>query len=272
MHVLITGAASGIGRATTEYFLRHGHVVYGIDMVPTSLGENYRGFAADITCEESLVPIKTYLQENGIILDAIINIAGIHKMVSLVESDYAAMKNLVDVNIDGTILVNRAFYSCLQAKGRILIVTSEVASFAPMPFNGLYNVTKTALETYAQALRQELNLIGQTVVTIRPGAVATPLSDRSIKATQELAETTELYKKQARNFCDLASKFMGKPILPESLAVLIYKATTAKHPKLSYQKHRNPGLVLLNLLPKRWQCAIIKFLLSLNIFSNNKST
>ena len=184
-------------------------------------------------------------------------------MASLVESDYAVMKKVVDVNLSGTMLVNRVFYSCLAEQGRIIIVTSEVAGFDPMPFNGLYNVTKTALDAYAQALRQELNLLGQKVVTIRPGAVETNLSTESMKATQELADTTVLYRKQARNFAGLAAKFMGKPIKADALASLIYKATTAKHPKLIYKKHQNIGLILLNALPKRTQCAVIKWLLRL---------
>ena len=261
MNILITGAASGIGRAVAQYFIECGHTVYGIDLTSTEDNDRYYGFAADITDEDSLKTIRKYFLENNIKLDAILNIAGIHIMASLVESDYAQMKQVVDVNFAGTMLVNRVFYDRLDAHGRIIIVTSEVAGFDPMPFNGLYNVTKTALDTYAQALRQELNLLGQKVITIRPGAVETELSAKSIKATQALADTTVLYRNQAKKFAGLASKFMGTPIQAEVLAALIYKATTKKRPKLIYKKHQNIGLVLLSLLPKRAQCAVIKFLL-----------
>lgn len=261
MNLLITGVASGIGQAVVRHFIRCGHTVYGIDLMKTDNHGDYYGFTADITDETSLQNVRQYLLERNIVLDAVLNIAGIHTMASLVESDYAQMKKVVDVNLSGTMLVNRVFYDCLSKRGRIVIVTSEVASFDPMPFNGLYNVTKTALDTYAQALRQELNLLGQKVITIRPGAVETNLSAKSIEATRHLAETTVLYKKQAKNFAGLAAKFMGKPIKAESLAALIYKATTVKHPKLIYKKHQNVGLVLLNILPKRLQCAMIKLLL-----------
>lgn len=266
MNLLITGAASGIGRAAAELFAKQGHTVFGIDVSPVSEAAPFRCFVADITDEQSLLPVRDHLQENGIALDAIVNVAGIHRMVSLVESDYPRMKQVVDINLCGTMLVNRVFHGCLAEKGRIVIVTSEVAAFDPMPFNGLYNVTKTALDAYAQALRQELNLIGRKVITIRPGAVATPLSSGSVKATKDLADTTVLYKKQAKNFSFLAAKFMGTPIPPEKLAALIGRAVTAKHPRLIYQKHRNAGLVLLSLLPKRWQCAVIKLLLRLDLW------
>lgn len=266
MNLLITGTASGIGKAAAEYFINHGHFVFGIDIVPSEEENSFRGFTADITDENSLAAISKYFCENGIVLDAILNIAGKHIMASLVENDYQMMKRVVDINLLGTVLVNRTFHRFLSSRGRIVIVTSEVAAFDPMPFNGLYNVTKTALDSYAQALRQELNLIGQTVVTVRPGAVETPLCASSVSATKNLAETTVLYKKQAKNFSGLAAKFMGKPMPPDALAALIYKAATAKYPKLIYCKHRNIGLVLLAVLPKRLQCTVIKLLLSLNLF------
>ena len=259
--LLITGTSSGIGRATAEHFSEQGHIVYGVDIFKSETSQPFHSFTADITDENALIGIRNYFLENGIEFDAILNIAGMHRMASLVESDFSMMKKLIDVNLTGTMLINRVFHSCLAADGRIVIVTSEVASFDPMPFNGLYNISKTALDTYAQALRQELNLIGQKVVTIRPGAIETPLSSSSVKATQDLAATTVLYKRQAKNFAGIAAKFMGTPIKPQKLAILIYKATVTKNPKLIYKKHQNIGLVLLSLLPKRLQCAVIKLLL-----------
>jgi len=260
MNVLITGAASGIGRATAECFLAKGHCVFGIDK---KTANDFPCYAADITDEDTLNCILNTLTEKEVKLDAIIHVAGMHIMTSLVEGDYSQMKKVMEVNLLGAVLVNRVFHQCLKKNGRILIVTSEVASLDPLPFNGLYSVTKTALDSYAQALRQELNLLGQKVITVRPGAVETPLCRSSVTATAKLADNTLLYKKQAKNFSGIAAKFMGKPIRPEKLATLLYKAATAKHPKLIYHKHRNPGLVLLSILPKRWQCVIIKLLLQI---------
>ena len=264
MNLLITGAASGIGNAVAEALTSRGHKVYGVDIAPARNRDNFCGFLADITDASSLEHVSGYLSDHAVVLDGIIHIAGIHIMASLVESDYERMKKTVEVNLCGAMLVNRIFHRHLAKNGRIVIVTSEVASFDPMPFNGLYNVTKTALDSYSQALRQELNLIGQRVITVRPGAVQTPLCSGSVKATETLAETTVLYQKQAKNFSRLAARFMGRPIAPEALAALICKAVTAKHPRLIYKKHRNPGLVLLNLLPKRWQCGVIKWLLKMS--------
>ena len=264
MNVLITGIASGIGKALAQIFINNSHVVYGIDINESCGIENLHCFKCDITSTTSLLNVKKYLVNNNIALDMIINVAGIHKMASLIESNYDEIKKVIDINLCGTMLVNNTFHSLLKKNGKIVIITSEVASFDPLPFNGLYSVSKTALESYAQALRQEMNLLGQKVITFQPGAIETPLSNSSLVATEKLAKDTILYKNQANNFLHLVKNFMGKPIKPDKLAKYIYKKSTKKNPKFTYKIHRNPGLILLSILPKRLQCFIVKLLLNTN--------
>ena len=260
-YVLITGASSGIGKSLKDIFLQNNYHVIALDIKEIDPQDNLDSFICDITNKESLQNVKNTLDKQNIKLDYIINVAGIHMMASLVESPLEQMLRLININLNGTMSVNRIFHSLLKEKGRIIIITSEVASFDPMPFNGLYNVSKTALDTYAQALRQELNLINQKVITFRPGAVKTPLCDSSLTGTQNLVDSTILYKKQAGKFLKLVTMFMGKPLSPTKMAKFIYKKSIKKHPKLIYKKHQNIGLVLLSILPKRWQCAIIKGIL-----------
>ena len=260
-YVLITGASSGIGKSLKDIFLQNNYHVIALDIKEIDPQDNLDSFICDITNKESLQNVKNTLDKQNIKLDYIINVAGIHMMASLVESPLDQMQRLININLNGTMSVNRIFHSLLKEKGRIIIITSEVASFDPMPFNGLYNVSKTALDTYAQALRQELNLLNQKVITFRPGAVKTPLCDSSLTGTQNLVDSTILYKKQAGKFLKLVTMFMGKPLSPTKMAKFIYKKSIKRHPKLIYKKHQNIGLVLLSILPKRWQCAIIKGIL-----------
>ncbi|MBE6532886.1 MAG: SDR family NAD(P)-dependent oxidoreductase [Ruminococcaceae bacterium] len=262
LNVLITGAASGIGGSIADRFLSEGHRVFSLDIKGIPKRENLSHRVLDVTDFSAVSAYAEELSAMGVRLDIIISAAGIHAMASLVEDDVEAMKRLINVNLVGSMHIVRAMHRLLSGDGRIIIITSEVAGFDPMPFNGLYTVSKTALESYAQALRQELGLIGQKVITIRPGAVKTPLADGSIKATADLAERTVLYQRGAKRFSSIASKFMGKPIEPWVLSALVYKAATKKHTRLVYKKHQNKGLVLLNLLPLRLQCAIIKLLLN----------
>ena len=260
-HILISGAASGIGLSTAKQLTEMGHTVYAIDIKMPTDSDGATCFMADIRSESDLIEIKSELCEKKVRLDAIICVAGVHTMAALAESDFADIKRVIDVNLLGTMLTVRVFHSLLAPTGRVVIVTSEVATYTPMPFNGLYNVSKTALDCYADALRQELNLLGQKVISVRPGAVATPLATSSADTTDTLAKTTVLYKKESVHFASLVKKFTGTPISPEKMAKTVCRATLSYHPKFSYSKHRNPGLVLLNILPKRLQCFIIKMLL-----------
>lgn len=260
-NILITGCSSGIGEALTNIYIDNGYNVIGIDLKEPKC-DNFTFFKCDITSEDNLRLIYNSLTDNQITLDLVINVAGVHKMASLVETDFNLMKKVIDVNLCGTMLVNKTFHSLLDEKGKIIILTSEVASFDPLPFNGLYNVSKSALDTYSQALRQELNLLGQKVITIRPGAIETELSNNSLTDTEKLASETVLYQKQSKKFLYFVKKFMGTPMKPSKLAKYIYKISLKNNPKYVYKIHQNIGMVLLSIFPKRLQCFIIKTLLN----------
>ena len=109
-NVLITGAASGIGKAVKDYYLNNGHNVYALDINSIDDQDNLTSFVSDITNEESLLNVKQYFIDNNITLDLIINVAGIHKMASLVETEYSQMKKVIDINLCGTMLVNNVFH------------------------------------------------------------------------------------------------------------------------------------------------------------------
>lgn len=259
---LITGVSSGIGKALAQQFINNGHKVFGLDIQENKEIERLNFIKCDITSQKDLTNIKNHFIDDGIVFDMIINVAGIHKMASLVESNFDDLKKIIDVNLCGTMLVNNTFHSLLARNGKIIIVTSEVAAYDPLPFNGIYNISKNALESYAQALRQELNLLNQKVITFQPGAIETPLSNNSLSDTQLLASNTKLYKNQANNFMHLVKNFMGKPISTTKLAKFIYKKTIKNKNKYTYKIHRSFGLVLLNMLSKRLQCFIVKLLLN----------
>ena len=95
MNVLITGASSGIGRATAEAFIAEGFSVIGIDKYPPRGECTYKVLVADVTDTDALLSVKSELESDGVVLDAIINVAGIHAMASLVECDVSVMKRLI---------------------------------------------------------------------------------------------------------------------------------------------------------------------------------
>ncbi len=261
MKVLITGASGGIGYEVTKYLANKGIEIIACDVKGANFPDNVTYYPLDITNIDDIEKLSNHLSNTNVTLDAIINVAGIFAIDSYIEVPNDVLDKIFSVNLFGVINVNKILHKNLSQNGRIIITTSEVAPLDPMPFNGIYNTTKTALDCYSQALRQELNLIGQKVVTVRPGAFNTNLQQGALLYTKQLSDKTILYKKQSSKFYNIVKKFMGTPQDPKKIAPIFYKATTAKRPKTIYKKHVNPLLKLLNVLPKKLQCFIVKTIL-----------
>ncbi len=262
MNVLLTGASGGIGKAVAEFLIVKGVNVYAIDLAEAKFNsESLKFFNADITNKDQLVQIFNELKADSVIFDAIVNVAGIFYIDSFTEIPFENLEKIFNVNLFGAININKIFYPILRKNGKVIITTSEVAPLDPLPFNGIYSTTKTALDCYSQALRQELNLLGQKVITVRPGAFNTSLSQGALIKTKELTDKTTIFKKQSVKFYGLVKMFMGTPSNPKKIAKLYYKAITSKGNKIIYKKHTNILLKLMNILPKRLQCFIVKRLL-----------
>lgn len=261
MQVLITGAGSGIGKAVAERFAAGGHTVYALDVKPFPERQNIIPFTADITDENSLFSVRNDLSGRGVKLDCIINIAGIFFMDNFLEIEERRLKKIFDVNVLGAVRVNKFFFELLKERGKIFITTSEVAPLDALPFNGIYGVSKTALDAYSQALRHEAGLLGIKVVTVRPGAIDTPLASGSITSMQEMSRKSAYFGGQAQKFENLMNKFTGKKLPPAKLADKIYAVALKKRPKCVYTVHSGILLKLLSALPKGMQVALVRSLI-----------
>jgi short-subunit dehydrogenase len=149
----------------------------------------------------------------------------------------------------------------LEQGGRIIITSSELAPLDPLPFTGLYGVTKSAVEKYAFSLRMELNLLGYRVSLLRPGAVRTGMIGVSTDRLTEFCEGTSLYSCNARRFRKIVDSVETKNIPPEKIAKRISLILKAKNPKYVYNVNRNLLLRLLSALPDRIQTGIIALIL-----------
>lgn len=260
-YILITGANGGLGLATTKYFAQRGFFVFRADVKSGEEIENTQQFILDITNINDVLTLKDKIQEITPTLYAVINLAGIFGMDSFVEIEESDFKKYFDVNFFGAYRINKTFLPLLSNGGRVLIITSEVAPLYPLPFESLYGLTKSTLDNYASALRMELNLLDIPVVVIRPGAIKTNLLGDSTRAIDLLCEKTKLYKYNAEKFRTIVNKIESKAVEPIKVAKLIFKATCKKKPRFTYSINRNPLLILLSSLPKRFQVYIIKSIL-----------
>lgn len=259
--VLLTGAVGGMGAATARQLAAEGFCVCGLDLRAPENPPEMVFLPTDLTDPAAVERAFLRLQEDGVELDAIVHMAGIYELNSLVEMDEADWARVLDVNLTAVWRINRVFLPLLRPGARIVITTSELAPLHPLPFTGIYAVSKAALDRYAEALRMELQLLRISVTVLRPGAVDTGLLDVSTRKLTAFCENTTHYACNARRFREIVDRVEARKIPPERVAKLASKALTAKHPRPVYSINRNPLLLLMNALPTRWQGAILRSIL-----------
>ena len=259
--ILVTGAYGGMGSAACKLLRDMGYTVFALDKRVSETEKGIIPIQADITSEDSIKEAFARVAETADSLDAILHFAGMYMLDSLVEMSDEDFRTIFDVNLRGAFLINKTFLTLLGKGSRILIVTSELAPLDPLPFTGIYAVTKAALDKYAYSLRMELQRLGITVSVLRAGAVKTRMLGVSTDALDRFCEGTKLYSCNAARFKRIVGTVEARNIPPEKIAQKAVRILKKKNPRFAYSINRNPLLLLLNALPKRLQLFAIKMIL-----------
>lgn len=259
--VLITGAHGGMGREATKLFSSLGYKVFALDIKASEPEEGIIPLECDITSEDSIINAYETVKLNNDSLCAIIHFAGIYMLDSLVEMDSASFKKIFDINLNGVYLINKIFLPLLKKDSRIIITTSELAPLDPLPFTGIYAITKGALDKYAYSLKMELQLLDIKVSVLRAGAVKTNMLGASTQALDKFCQKTQLYSCNANRFKAIVDKVEARNIPPSKIAKKALKILKKRKPKFAYSINRNPLLLMLSILPKRTQLWIIRKIL-----------
>ncbi len=260
--VLVTGAYGGMGKATVEALVNNGFFVFALDKNVGKAKENVLPVQADLTDEESVKNAFSFVREHTTELYAIIHFAGVYMLNSLVEIELADFEKILKINLVGAYLVNKEFIPLLKNGSRILITTSELAPLDPLPFTGIYAVTKSALDKYAFSLAMELQLKGVKVSVLRAGAVKTEMLGASTSALDSFCKNTALYTCNSKRFKNIVERVEARCISPNKLAAKVVRVLKKRNPAFAYTINRNPLLLMLNLLPKRVGMFIIKQVLN----------
>lgn len=255
--VIVTGASGGMGKEVCKTLAKD-FDVFALDVRPTDIGDDrITDVTVDVTDTDSVEKAKETIVNSGKTLYAVIHTAGIYDLDSLIEMDEQRFLKIFDVNLFGVYRINKVFAPLIEKGGKVIIVTSELAPLNPLPFTGVYAITKSALEKYAYSLRMELNLLDIKVSVIRPGAVKTTLLNDSTTALDRFVEKTEYYKVNANKFKKIVNSVENKNVLPTKIAKVVQKTVNKKNPKYVININRNFLLRLLNVLPQRLQVKII---------------
>ncbi len=261
--IVLTGASGGIGFAVAKKFISEGYLVFGLDIKEPKDNLNcFHFIKTDITKEQQIHSAFNFVKEKVSEIEAIISAAGIYDLNSLIEISEEDFIRSFDINVFSMYRVNKAFIPLLKEKGKVIMISSELGPLDPLPFTGLYGITKSTVEKYAYSLRMELQLLGYQVVLIRPGAIDTGLLSVSEQKLEKFTNGTKHYSYNSKKFKEVVSSVESKKVAPEKIAKLIYKANSKKKSKYVYKINRNFGLLVLNALPHRLQNWIIKKILT----------
>jgi NAD(P)-dependent dehydrogenase (short-subunit alcohol dehydrogenase family) len=270
--VVVTGASTGIGWASTKLLLDKGFRVFGsvrkqadADRLKSEFGSNFIPLLFDVTDEAAVLAAAREVRAalSGETLAGLVNNAGIAVAGPVLELAVDEFRRQLDVNVIGPIISTQAFGPLLGSdaslkgsKGRIVMISS-VAGKNGNPFTPAYSASKHAIEGLSESLRRELMLFGIDVIIVAPGAVKTPIWSKAEEVDFSPYENSPYFSalQKVRAFT-LNLGTIGLPA--EKIAEAVYTALSSAHPKVRYQITPDPMRHLVtSILPKRMVDKII---------------
>ncbi len=258
---LVTGAAGSLGSAACRALAENGYLVYAADLeeadVPGAVPVRL-----DVTDEQSALGLKDRIEREAGGLDLLLHMAGLFTMDAFSECEPGLPERMTGVNLFGVMRLDRVMLPLIMLHGgRIVITASELAVLDPLPFNGLYSVTKRALDAYAHSLSLELDLVGVRVITLYPGAYGGGMTRASLDAMERMREKTRLFKDVTGRFRQIMLSETGGAKPAGELAVRIVRIVQKRRPRFRYFMNNSIKLRLFSALPMRLQALCLRALL-----------
>ncbi|MCG3777514.1 MAG: Diacetyl reductase [(S)-acetoin forming] [Nitrospira sp.] len=275
--VVITGASTGIGAACALHLDALGFRVFaGVRRYEDGASLRVRGsqrllpVLLDVTDAVSIAQAAAQVHEavGGEGIAGLVNNAGIVVAGPLEVLPIAELRKQFGVNVIGALAVTQAFLPLLRVRRGRIVNMGSIAGRVTVPFLGPYSMSKFALEAMTTALRLELDGWGIEVSIVEPGAIATPIWEKSIKAADLLqASTTHdalpLYAEHfacVRRAIDEAAR---RAISVDAVARAVEHALTARRPRTHYLVGSDAKFraLLALLLPHRMQDVLLRWFL-----------
>ncbi|GGS20759.1 oxidoreductase [Streptomyces aureoverticillatus] len=190
LRALVTGGASGIGRATAELLAARGAQVAVLDLDPSGVEKPLRGYAADVTDDAAVrdAVAAAVADLGGRGLDVLVNNAGIGAQGTVEDNDDDRWHTVLDVNVLGVVRTSRAALPHLRSSTHAAIVnTCSIAATAGLPQRALYSASKGAVLSLTLAMAADHVREGVRVNCVNPGTVDTPWVGRLLDAAPDPA-------------------------------------------------------------------------------------
>jgi NAD(P)-dependent dehydrogenase (short-subunit alcohol dehydrogenase family) len=246
--VLVTGASTGIGRATALRLDGKGWRVFaGVRREEDAASlreaglERLEPLMLDVTDAAQIAAaaerIGVEVGEAG--LDGLVNNAGIGVPGPLETLPVDDFRRQVEVNLTAHVAVTQAMLpSIRRARGRLVFITS-IGGLMAFPMFGAYNAAKFGLEAVGDVFRQELRPWGIKVAVVEPGSIATPIWGRGEAEVDAIAARArdghaDLYGEAIDAYREVARRTAARGIPPERVAKTIERALSARRPRTRY--------------------------------------
>jgi NAD(P)-dependent dehydrogenase (short-subunit alcohol dehydrogenase family) len=244
--VLVTGASTGIGRATALRLDASGWRVFA--------GVRRDGDAEDLrlAASDRLVPLMLDITEAAQIaaaaerieaeaggqLDGLVNNAGVAIPSPLETLPIEDFRRQIEVNLTGQVAMTQAVLpSIRRARGRIVFISSIGGRIA-FPMTGAYHAAKFGIEAVGDIFRQELRSWGISVSIVEPGSIDTPIWERGERTADEVGERSpqleELYGRAVERYRKVVKQTAERGIAPDKVAAAIEHALTDGRPRSRY--------------------------------------
>lgn len=240
--VLITGASSGIGRATSLRLARGGLTVYAtarkIDDLTDLAANGCRPLALDVTDEESMrAAVATVEDEYGHI-DVLVNNAGYGEYGTIEETDLDRVRTQFETNVFGPArLIQLVLPGMRRAGAGRIINVSSMGGRIVFPVGGYYHASKYAIEAVSDALRFEVRPFGIQVSLIEPGLIRTGFGTTAADTLGRSADPAGPYAGlNEATATSMAASYASKTLSaePDRVARAIQHAATANKPSIRY--------------------------------------
>lgn len=232
--IFITGASTGMGKATARLFQSKGWNVIATMRNPekeTELNQldNITLLPLDVTSLEqihSAVEKATSLYS----IDVVFNNAGYGLMGALEALTDEQVLREVNTNLLGVIRVTQAFIPHFRAKkSGLFISTTSMGGFLGFPLHSIYHATKFGIEGWSESMSFELALHNIGIKTVAPGAVATEFLNRSLDKSAHPA-----YQEMEQKLFSMTTSMMHMAMPAAQLAEVVYEAATDGKDQIRY--------------------------------------
>ena len=250
--ILITGASSGLGKATASYLLAKNFRVYGTSRNPKkySLDKSIELLPFDLNQPESAQQLVDELMEKAGRIDVLINNAGAGIIGPVEEIDATVLNSHFSTNLFGPLALIQRVIPVMREQGSGLIINvTSIAGYMGLPFRGIYSASKGALGIASEALRMEVKRFGIDVVTLAPGDYATDIAARRIySALKKESPYHDLYKSSLETI----DEHVDQGGDPNDFARMVNKIIRLKKRKVHYKSGsfiQKLSLLLKRILP-----------------------